>query len=102
MRLLRRHAVTTHGCVEEGSSYKRANAHELKSARMHRKKVRVSQDLHQRKKNGPGDSFKGFQQEPGEPFWLKIKMIQKLGGHRTLQDRGGCIKWYQSTDWLFL
>jgi hypothetical protein len=69
---------------------------------MHRKKVWVSQDLCQRKKKGPEDSFKGFQQEPRGPFQLKIEMIQRPQGHKTLWGRGGCIKWYQRIDWLFL
>jgi hypothetical protein len=36
---------------------------------------RFSQDLCQRTK-GPMDSFKGFLQEPEEPFWLKRRSIQ--------------------------
>jgi hypothetical protein len=69
---------------------------------MRRKKVWVSQDLCQRKKKGPGDSFKGFQQELGEPFLLKIEMIQRSQGCKTLWGRAGCIKWYQRIDWLFM
>jgi hypothetical protein len=33
---------------------------------------------------GPVDSFKGFQQEPEEPFRLRRRSIQRPGGHRTL------------------
>jgi hypothetical protein len=38
------------------------------------------------------DSFKGFQQEPEEPFRLKIETIQRPGGRRTPKGMGGCIK----------
>jgi hypothetical protein len=33
---------------------------------------------------GPVDSFKGFQQEPEEPFRLRRRSIQRPGGRRTL------------------
>jgi hypothetical protein len=56
---------------------------------MHRKKVQVLQDLHQKKEKGPADSFKGFQQESEEAFLLKIEMIQRPIGRRTLKGRGG-------------
>jgi hypothetical protein len=37
-----------------------------------------------RELKGPVDSFKGFQQESEEPFWLRRISIQRLGGHKTL------------------
>jgi hypothetical protein len=33
---------------------------------------------------GPMDLFKGFQQEPEEPFWLRRRSIQRSGGCRNL------------------
>jgi len=47
------------------------------------------------------DSFKGFQQDPEEPFQLNIETIQRPGGHRTPKRRGGYIKWYQSQFFVY-
>jgi hypothetical protein len=33
---------------------------------------------------GPMDLFKGFQQEPEEPFWLRRTLIQRPRDRRTL------------------